>query len=83
MSDPDLLKQIAELQARNGELLAENEKLRNMLGLPKKGTIIQEEQEEVQESDMLKQIDIEKNTIPSINKYSAPEEKIELVYHIL
>lgn len=49
MSESDLLKQIAELQARNSELLAENEKFRNMLALPKKETILQEE---VQESDI-------------------------------
>lgn len=73
MSESDLLKQIAELQARNSELLAENEKLRNMLGLPKKETILQKE---IQESDIPEQK--EENTTTSINKYSTPEEKIEL-----
>ncbi|GAB6118890.1 TOTE conflict system archaeo-eukaryotic primase domain-containing protein [Dysgonomonas termitidis] len=75
MSESDLLKQIAELQTQNTELLAENEKLRNMLGLPKKETVLQEE---VQKSDIPKQEDIEKNTTSSINKYSTPDEKIEL-----
>ncbi|MDL2322846.1 DEAD/DEAH box helicase family protein [Bacteroidales bacterium OttesenSCG-928-A17] len=75
MSDPDLLKQIAELQALNSELLAENEKLRNMLGLPKKEPTFQEE---VQELDIPKQKDKEKSPTFSINKYSTPDEKIEL-----
>lgn len=75
MPESDLLKQIAELQARNSELLAENEKLRNMLGLPKKETILQEE---VQESDIPEQKEIKDSTTSSINKYSTPEEKIKL-----
>lgn len=36
MSESELLKRIAELEARNLELLTENDKLREMLGLPQK-----------------------------------------------
>ncbi|MDH8701516.1 superfamily II DNA or RNA helicase [Dysgonomonadaceae bacterium PH5-43] len=75
MPDPDLLKQIAELQALNSELLVENEKLRNMLGLPRKEPTFQEE---VQVLDIPKQKDTKESSIHSINKYSTPNEKIEL-----
>jgi disulfide oxidoreductase YuzD len=34
MSEQELLKRIAELEAQNLELLAENERFREMLGLP-------------------------------------------------
>jgi hypothetical protein len=36
MLDPELLKRIAELEAQNLELLAENDRFREMLGLPQK-----------------------------------------------
>ncbi len=41
MPESDLLKQIAELQALNIELLIGDEKRRNMLGLFRKETIFQ------------------------------------------
>lgn len=61
MSEPDLLKQIAEQQTLNIELLVENEKLRNILGLSRKETALQKE-------DMPKQEGIEKNTTSPLTR---------------
>jgi superfamily II DNA or RNA helicase len=61
MSESELLKRITELEARNLELLAENDRFREMLGLPQKNTAPEE---------------IVSKT--SIDKYSTPDEKIEL-----
>jgi cell shape-determining protein MreC len=36
MSEQELLKRIAELEARNLELLSENKRFRELLGLPQK-----------------------------------------------
>jgi superfamily II DNA or RNA helicase len=73
MSESDLLKRIAELEARNLELLTENERLREMLGLPQKNAIVT-----LQEEEVAKQDNIDNGFVSSINKYSTPEEKIEL-----
>ncbi|NDV80139.1 DEAD/DEAH box helicase family protein [Dysgonomonas sp. 511] len=76
MSDPELLKRIAELEARNLELLAENDRFREMLGLAQINSI---SKEKAQLQDTLKQynsIKIAPKT--SIDKYSTPDEKIEL-----
>lgn len=75
MSESELLKRIAELEAQNLKLVAENEELRKMFGLPQKSPI---SQEVISVSDILEQKNIEKTFSPSINKYSSPEEKIEL-----
>lgn len=73
MSESELLKQIAELKAQNLELLAENKRLREMLNLLQKST---------EETSLLpsipKYINTEKSSTASINKFSTPEEKIEL-----
>lgn len=74
MSESELLKQIAELKAQNHELLAENRKLRDMLGLQKHIA----PQDAVLTTDVPSQDNIEKITTSSINKFSTPEEKIEL-----
>ncbi|NDV97442.1 helicase [Dysgonomonas sp. 521] len=74
MSESDLLKRIAELESQNIELLAENGRLREMLGLTQK-------ESKLQETAPVSDISEENNTEtfpPSINKYSSPEEKIEL-----
>jgi len=73
MSESDLLKRIAELETRNLELLTENERLREMLGLPQKKTIITLQEAEIPEQNI-----IDKFSVSSINKYSTPDEKIEL-----
>ncbi|NDV65297.1 TOTE conflict system archaeo-eukaryotic primase domain-containing protein [Bacteroides sp. 224] len=73
MSESELLKQIAELKTQNLKLLAENERLREMLNLPQKNT-----EKTTLLSNILKQINTEKPSATSINKYSTPEEKIDL-----
>jgi hypothetical protein len=40
MSEQELLKRIAELEARNLELLVENERFQEMLGLPQKESTV-------------------------------------------
>jgi hypothetical protein len=71
MSESELLKRIFELEAENLALISENERLRKELGLSEK---------EVVQGQKI--IDIEEKPIPEapslINKYSSPEEKIEL-----
>ena len=73
MPESDLLKQIAELETLNLELFAENERFREMLGLPQKNAIVT-----TQEAEVPKQNNIDKVSASSINKYSTPDEKIEL-----
>jgi superfamily II DNA or RNA helicase len=73
MSESDLLKRIAELETRNLELLTENERLREMLGLPQKKTIVTLQEAEIPEQNI-----VDKFSVSSINKYSTPDEKIEL-----
>lgn len=63
MDELSLHKRIAELEARNVELLSENKQLREMLGLPKK--------------EITPKVEVVQPAL-SINKYSSPEEKIEL-----
>lgn len=76
MSEPELLKRIAELEAQNLELLAENDRFREILGLPQKNST---SKNIVQLSDILEQ-DNNVETISKllIDKYSSPDEKIEL-----
>ena len=62
MSYTDLYKRITELEDDNLKLLAENKRLREMLGLP---------YEEISTK-------VESVPISSINKHSSPEQKIEL-----
>jgi len=71
MSESELLKRIAELEVQNRELLAENERFREMLNLPKKNTTVTLQQTEAPEQE-------DSISTPSINKYSTPDEKIEL-----
>jgi len=72
MSDPELLKRISELEAQNLALIAENERLRKVLGLPLENIVLQLPTiESVYPNE--KEI-----TIPFLNKYSPPDEKIEL-----
>lgn len=73
MSESKLLKQIAELKAQNFELLAENERLREILSLSQKNI-----QEITQLPYISEQAIIEKEPTSLINKYSTPDEKIEL-----
>lgn len=74
MSESELLKQIAELETQNLELLAENRKLRDMLGLPQRSIT----QDAVPITGAPSQDNIEKASTSSIDKYSTPDEKIEL-----
>lgn len=76
MSESELLNRISELEAQNYELLTENERLRKMLGLQeeKKPTV----KDPVLASDVSGQYRIENELTSSINKYSSPDEKIEL-----
>lgn len=73
MPHSNLHKRISELEIQNQELLAENKRLREMLGLPKEK--ISPKDENIPSLNF-----IEEESIPtsSINKYSLPEEKIEL-----
>jgi superfamily II DNA or RNA helicase len=76
MSEPELLKRIAELEARNLELLAENNRFRKMLGLPQINSI---SKETIQLPDITEQHNsIEIIPKSSIDKYSTPDEKIQL-----
>lgn len=75
MSKSNLLKQIAELKAKNLELLAENERLRKALGLPPKR---HSSSSAPPTSNIIEYNNPETPPISSVNKYSSPEEKIEL-----
>ncbi|NDV59311.1 helicase [Bacteroides sp. 519] len=68
MSESDLRKRVAELEA-------ENERLRKILGISQREYI---PQETPPVSDIPEQSNIKKPHVPSINKYSTPDEKIEL-----
>jgi superfamily II DNA or RNA helicase len=72
MSESVLLDQIAKLEAQNHVLIAENERLRKALGLPV------EENVEKQEIVALEKESRIPEAAASVNKYSSPEEKIEL-----
>ena len=56
MSESDLLKRIAELEAWNLELLTENERLREMLGLPQKNVTAIPQEAEVPEQDNIDEV---------------------------
>lgn len=75
MLESDLTKRIIELEARNLELLAENDRFREMLGLPQKESF---SKNITTVSDTQEKYAIEAVSIPSIDKYSTPDEKIEL-----
>lgn len=70
MHNSELYKRITELEIQNQELLEENERLREMLDLPEKGTIRKEKVSRV--------LNYLEEELSSINKYSPPEEKIGL-----
>ena len=72
MSESELLKRISELEAQNLALIAENERLRKTLGLHFENIVTQQP---TTESIYLDEKEI---TIPFINKYSSPDEKIDL-----
>lgn len=76
MSESELLKRIAELEAWNFELLAENDKFREMLGLLQENPTPKDTVQLPDISEQDNSIDVISN--PSINKYSSPNEKIEL-----
>ena len=77
MSEQELLRRIVELEAQILELLSENEKFREMLGLPQKDSSTSTEA--IQLPDIPKQDNnIETISTPLIDKYSTPDEKIEL-----
>jgi Uncharacterized protein conserved in bacteria len=73
MPNSDLHKRISELEVQNQELLAENKRLREMLGLPEKESTPKEDATPVLNFP-------EEESLPtsSINKYSSPEEKIKM-----
>ena len=73
MPNSELHKRISELEHQNQELLAENRRLREMLGLSE-----EEVKEKETTSPILNFVEEESPTVSSINKYSSPEEKIEL-----
>ena len=75
MYDSELLVHIAELEARNRVLVDENNRLREALGLPL--------EEIAHEEPIIEPVILDDNyeiqaTLPFINKYSSPQEKIEL-----
>ncbi|MDR1883299.1 MAG: DEAD/DEAH box helicase family protein [Prevotella sp.] len=75
MSELELLKRIAELEARNLELLAENERFREMLNLPRNPV----PKETIQLPGIPEQNNhMETVSKSSINKYNTPDEKIKL-----
>ena len=73
MPDSNLHKRISELETQNQELLVENKRLREMLGLP-------EEKISYKDENSPSLNFIEEGSIPtsSINKHRPPEEKIDL-----
>ena len=77
MSNSELINRISELETQNRTLLEENKKLRGILGLPLENAQQEESVEPVRfnfsENDNKAPI-----TNSSINKYSSPEEKIDL-----
>ena len=84
MSDSELLNRIAELETQNLALVEENNRLRDKLGLPLVNNILDEsviepanftEEEDDGDNDENNEIPA---TLPFTNKYSSPEEKIEL-----
>ncbi len=88
MYKQELLKRISELEAQNRALVAENERLREALGLPPSEVTVTETVpdrpfvEKPATETVAEPADREINeiplTLPLINKHSSPEEKIEL-----
>ena len=77
MSESELLKRISELEVQNLALIADNERLRSTLGLPLKDVIPQHTiAEPVNPNE--KEGNETQPIINYINKYSSPDEKIEL-----
>jgi hypothetical protein len=81
MHETELLRRISELEAQNRVLIAENKRLRKALGVtsenPASETITEQAVETIPETtDCV--IDEAPTNLPHINKYSSPEEKIEL-----
>ncbi len=72
MTESELIKRIAELEARNFELSKENDRLRGLLELP----LERPSPKEV--AHLCDAPTPDYGTTPSINKYSTPDEKIEL-----
>lgn len=75
MSESELIKRIAELEAKNLELSEENDRLREKLGLPLQKP---SPKEVVQIQCIPEYTNIETSPQSTINKYSTPDEKIEL-----
>lgn len=73
MPDSNLHKRISELEIQNQELITENKRLREMLGLPEERVSSKDENR-----PYLNFIEEESISTSSINKYSLPKEKIEL-----
>jgi Uncharacterized protein conserved in bacteria len=69
----DLQKRITELEDHNQKLLAENKRLREMLGISEE--TISPKQETANFQNFVEESFI---SMSSVNKYSSPEEKIEL-----
>ncbi len=78
MSEQELLKRIAELEARNLELLAENDKFRGMLGLSQNDSTANAETIQLPDIPELDNNDITVASKSPIDKYSIPGKKIEL-----
>jgi superfamily II DNA or RNA helicase len=75
MAEIDLLNRIADLESQILALTAENERLKNILGIPLKG-VDSQHSEPLLFADETKNKDVEITN--SINKLSPPEEKIKL-----
>ncbi|MDR1879734.1 MAG: DEAD/DEAH box helicase family protein [Tannerellaceae bacterium] len=79
MTESEWQKRIAELEAQNAALTEENKKLREALGLPSRAVMAGKQEETVSIQHVeIQDDDTEKEAIPPVNKYSSPEEKIEL-----
>ncbi len=88
MHKRELLIRISKLEAQNRALVAENERLRDALGLPLKevtvsesvsGNFLSEEPASETTTDTAdREINEIPTTFPLVNKHSSPEEKIEL-----
>ena len=73
MTESERCKRMEELEAENRLLRAENRRLREALGLPLDNITAEES---LTEPITLNEKEEIQTTIPFINKYSAPEEKI-------
>lgn len=76
--ESELINRISELESQNFALRAENKKLREALGLPVEN---EPSEKPVIESVLFPEKEENNEILPplfGVNKYSAPEEKIEL-----